>query len=127
MNYKPDEVHLNSRTIKQLPVLFGETDVLKGLQLLPGVSSGNDGTTGLNIRGGGSDQHLTLLDDVPICNPSPIFGFFSVFNSDIVKDVKLMKGGNSSRYSGRLSSVIDVDRKSTRLNSSHITISYAVF
>lgn len=108
MNYKPDEVHLNARTIKQLPVLFGETDVLKGLQLLPGVSSGNDGTTGLNIRGGGSDQNLILLDDVPIYNPSHIFGFFSVFNSDIVKDVKLMKGGNSSRYSGRLSSVIDV-------------------
>jgi outer membrane cobalamin receptor len=108
INYKPDEINLNGRTIKQFPVLFGETDVLKGLQLLPGVSSGNDGTVGLNIRGGGADQNLILLDDVPIYNPSHIFGFFSVFNSDIVKDVKLIKGGTSARYSGRLSSVIDV-------------------
>jgi hypothetical protein len=108
INYKPDEINLNGRTMKQFPVLFGETDVLKGLQLLPGVSSGNDGTVGLNIRGGGADQNLILLDDVPIYNPSHIFGFFSVFNSDIVKDVKLIKGGTSARYSGRLSSVIDV-------------------
>ncbi len=108
INYKPDEINLNARTMKQFPVLFGETDVMKGLQLLPGVSSGNDGTIGLNIRGGGADQNLILLDDVPVYNPSHIFGFFSVFNSDIIKDVKLMKGGTSSRYSGRLSSVIDV-------------------
>lgn len=108
INYKPDEINLNGRTMKQFPVLFGETDVMKGLQLLPGVSSGNDGTIGLNIRGGGADQNLILLDDVPVYNPSHIFGFFSVFNSDIIKDVKLMKGGTSSRYSGRLSSVIDV-------------------
>jgi outer membrane cobalamin receptor len=107
-NFKPDEFHLNGRTFKQLPVLFGESDVLKSLQLLPGVSSGNDGTIGLNIRGGGPDQNLILLDDVPVYNPSHIYGFFSVFNSDVVKDVKLMKGGISSRYAGRLSSVIDV-------------------
>jgi hypothetical protein len=80
INYKPDEINLNGRTMKQFPVLFGETDVLKGLQLLPGVSSGNDGTVGLNIRGGGADQNLILLDDVPIYNPSHIFGFFSVAN-----------------------------------------------
>lgn len=106
--YKPDEFHFTGKTLKQLPVLFGESDVMKGLQLLPGVSSGNDGTIGLNIRGGGPDQNLILLDDVPIYNPSHINGFFSVFNSDVVKDVKLMKGGLGSRYSGRLSSVIDV-------------------
>ncbi len=108
LNYKPDEINLGQRAIKKFPVLFGETDVLKGLQLLPGVSSGSDGTIGLNIRGGGADQNLILLDDVPIYNPSHIFGFFSVFNSDIVKDVKLIKGGMPARYSGRVSSVIDV-------------------
>ena len=107
-NYKPDEFHLNGRTFRQLPFLFGESDVLKSLQLLPGVSSGNDGTIGLNIRGGGPDQNLILLDDVPVYNPSHIYGFFSVFNSDVVKDVKLIKGGVSARYSGRLSSVIDI-------------------
>lgn len=106
--FKPDQTQLSMTTIKQLPVLFGETDVMKGLQLMPGVSSGNDGTIGLNIRGGGPDQNLILLDDVPIYNPSHIFGFFSIFNSDIVKDVLLIKGGTSSRYSGRLSSVVDV-------------------
>lgn len=108
LNYKPDNINMSSRTMKQLPVLFGETDVMKGLQLLPGVSSGSDGTIGLNIRGGGPDQNLILLDDVPIYNPSHIFGFFSIFNSDIIKDVRLIKGGTSARYSGRLSSVIDV-------------------
>lgn len=106
--FKPDDTHLTVQTMKQLPVLFGETDVMKGLQLMPGVSSGNDGTIGLNIRGGGPDQNLILLDDVPIYNPSHIFGFFSIFNSDIVKDVHLIKGGTSARYSGRLSSVVDV-------------------
>lgn len=106
--FKPDQTQLSMITMKQLPVLFGETDVMKGLQLMPGVSSGNDGTIGLNIRGGGPDQNLILLDDVPIYNPSHIFGFFSIFNSDIVKDVQLIKGGTSARYSGRLSSVVDV-------------------
>ena len=105
---KLDEFHFNGKTLKQLPVLFGESDVMKGLQLLPGVSSGSDGTIGLNIRGGGPDQNLILLDDVPIYNPSHIYGFFSIFNSDVVKDVKLIKGGMNARYSGRLSSVIDV-------------------
>jgi outer membrane cobalamin receptor len=107
-NFKPDEFHFNGQTLKQFPVLFGESDVMKGLQLLPGVSAGNDGTIGLNIRGGGPDQNLILLDDVPLYNPSHIYGFFSVFNSDVIKDVKLLKGGMGSRYSGRLSSVIDV-------------------
>lgn len=111
INHKPDEINLSSRNMRRLPFLFGETDVLKGLQLLPGISSGNDGTIGLNIRGGGPDQNLILLDDVPIYNPSHIYGFFSVFNSDVIKDVKLLKGGMSARYSGRLSSVIDVRTK----------------
>lgn len=107
-SYKPDEFHFNSKTLRLLPVLFGESDIMKGLQLLPGVSAGNDGTISLNIRGGSPEQNLILLDDIPLYNPSHIYGFFSVFNSDIVKDVRLIKGGMSSRYSGRLSSVIDV-------------------
>jgi hypothetical protein len=137
-SYKPDEFHFNGKTLKQLPVLFGESDVMKGLQLLPGVSSGNDGTIGLNIRGGGPDQNLILLDDVPIYNPSHIYGFFSVFNSDVVKDVKLLKGGMNARYNGRLSSVIDVrtiDGNSKKLKlqaslgllSSKITVDGPIF
>ncbi|MDI1233363.1 MAG: TonB-dependent receptor [bacterium] len=117
--FKPDEYRLNSSTLKQFPMLFGETDIIKSLQLLPGVSAGNDGTTGINIRGGGPDQNLILLDDVPVYNPSHIYGFFSVFNSDVVKDVTLIKGGMSSRYGGRLSSVIDVrtiDGNTKKLN-----------
>ncbi len=117
--FKPDEYRINANTLKKFPVLFGETDVIKSLQLLPGVSAGNDGTTGLNIRGGGPDQNLILLDDVPVYNPSHIYGFFSIFNSDVVKDVTLIKGGMSSRYGGRLSSVIDVrtiDGNTKKLN-----------
>ncbi len=117
--FKPDEFRMNANTLKQFPVLFGETDIIKCLQLLPGVSAGNDGTTGLNIRGGGPDQNLILLDDVPVYNPSHIYGFFSIFNSDVVKDVTLVKGGISSRYGGRLSSVIDVrtiDGNTKKLN-----------
>lgn len=106
--FRPDEYHFNDKTLRQLPVLFGESDVMKGLQLLPGVSTGNDGTIGLNVRGGGPDQNLILLDDVPVYNPSHIYGFFSVFNSDVVRDVRLIKGGMGSKYSGRLSSVVDV-------------------
>jgi outer membrane cobalamin receptor len=105
---KSDGFVLNSKTIKRIPLLFGESDVLKSLLLLPGVISGNDGTTHLNIRGGGSEHNLILLDDVPIYNASHLYGFFSVFNSDVVKNVKLIKGGMEARYSGRLSSVIDV-------------------
>ncbi len=106
--FKPDEIHLSIKTFKQFPVLFGEVDVLKSLQLLPGVNAGNDGTTGLNIRGGSPDQNLILLDDVPVYNPSHLYGFISIFNSDVVQDVGLIKGGISARYGGRLSSVIDV-------------------
>lgn len=108
LHYIPDLVHLNKPLLSKFPMLFGETDVLKGLQLLPGVSAGSDGTIGLNVRGGGPDQNLILLDDVPLYNPSHIYGFFSVFNSDVIKDVTLIKGGMSSKYTGRLSSVVDV-------------------
>ncbi|MCB0840048.1 MAG: TonB-dependent receptor, partial [Bacteroidetes bacterium] len=93
---------------KALPALFGEVDIIKTLQLKPGVSSGSEGSSGIFVRGGGPDQNLVLLDNTVVYNPSHLFGFFSTFNSDAVKDVKLYKGGFPSQYGGRLSSVIDV-------------------
>lgn len=97
--------------IKKLPALLGETDVLKALQLLPGVQSGGEGQSGLYVRGGSPDQNLILLDGVPVYNVSHLFGFFSVFNSDAIKDVKLIKGGFPARYGGRLSSVLEINLK----------------
>jgi outer membrane cobalamin receptor len=97
--------------IKALPALFGEVDVFKVLQLLPGVQSGNEGTSGLYVRGGGPDQNLILLDGVPVYNASHLFGFFSVFNADAINNVELIKGGFPARYGGRLSSVIDINMK----------------
>ena len=93
---------------KVLPALFGEVDIIKTLQLKPGVSSGSEGSSGIFVRGGGPDQNLVLLDNTVVYNPSHLFGFFSTFNSDAVKDVKLYKGGFPASYGGRLSSVIDV-------------------
>lgn len=97
--------------IKSLPAFLGETDILKVLQLMPGVQSGNEGSTGLYVRGGGPDQNLLLLDGVPIYNASHLFGFFSVFNADAINHVELTKGGFPARYGGRLSSVIDINMK----------------
>ena len=94
--------------IERLPAFLGEVDVLKTIQLLPGVQSGTEGSTGLYVRGGGPSQNLILLDGAPIYDPSHIFGFMSVFNPDMVKDVRLIKGGFPARYGGRLSSVVDV-------------------
>jgi hypothetical protein len=98
-------------TIKKIPALFGEVDVLKSIQLLPGVSAVGEGTSGFNVRGGGVGQNLVLLDDAPVYNSSHLFGFFSVFNPDAVKDVKLIKGGIPANYGGRLSSILDVRMK----------------
>ncbi len=97
--------------VKALPAFMGETDILKILQLMPGVQSGNEGSTGLYVRGGGPDQNLMLLDGVPIYNASHLFGFFSVFNADAINHVELIKGGFPARYGGRLSSVIDINMK----------------
>lgn len=102
---------LNARTIKGLPVLFGEVDVLKALQLLPGVKGGNEGTSGIYVRGGGPDQNLILLDGVPVYNANHLFGFFSVFNPDAIQSVKMITGGFPARYGGRLSSVLDIRMK----------------
>lgn len=97
--------------IKNLPVFFGEKDVLKIIQLLPGVKSGGEGSSGIYVRGGGPDQNLILLDGVPVYNVSHLFGFFSVFNPDAINSVELIKGGFPARYGGRLSSVIDIRMK----------------
>ena len=98
-------------TIKALPAFMGEVDILKIIQLMPGVQSGNEGSTGLYVRGGGPDQNLMLLDGVPVYNASHLFGFFSVFNADAINHVELTKGGFPARYGGRLSSVIDINMK----------------
>jgi len=102
------QIKLPVETIRALPVLAGETDIFKTLQLLPGVQSGREGSAGLYIRGGSPDQNLVLLDGVTLYNPSHLYGFLSVFNSDAIKDVTLIKGGIPARYGGRLSSVIDL-------------------
>lgn len=103
--------NLSIKEIKSLPVLFGEQDILKTIQLLPGVQSAGDGNSGFYVRGGGIDQNLILLDEAPVYNASHLLGFFSVFNSDIIKEVKVMKGGIPANYGGRLSSVVDVSMK----------------
>jgi hypothetical protein len=99
---------LTTREAKLLPALFGEVDLLKTLQLKPGVQNGGEGTSGLFVRGGSADQNLFLVDDAVVYNPSHLFGLFSVFNPDAVQSVDLYKGGFPSQYGGRLSSVVDV-------------------
>ena len=102
---------ITTKEAKALPALFGETDLLKIIQLKPGVSSGTEGTTGIFVRGGANDQNLIVLDEAVVYNPNHLFGFFSTFNPDAVKDLKIWKGGFPSQYGGRLSSVIDVRMK----------------
>ena len=97
--------------LQKIPVILGEADVLKVIQLLPGVQSGTEGTSGIYVRGGGPDQNLFLLDGVPVYNASHLLGFFSVFNPDAVKTVQLYKGGFPARFAGRLSSVVDISMK----------------
>ncbi|QMW02557.1 TonB-dependent receptor [Spirosoma foliorum] len=97
--------------IKKIPAFLGEKDVLKVLQLMPGVQKGSEGQTGIYVRGGGPDQNLIILDDAVVYNASHLFGFFSVFNGDAIKSVELIKGGFPARYGGRLSSVIDLNMK----------------
>ncbi len=113
-NVSSTEISVNKLdigTIKKIPTLLGEVEILRSIQLLPGVSSVGEGATGFNVRGGSIDQNLVLLDEAPVYNSSHLFGFFSVFNPDAVKDVKLYKGGIPARYGGRLSSILDVRMK----------------
>lgn len=102
---------LSIKTIKQIPVVLGEADVIKSLLLLPGVTSAGEASSGFNVRGGTADQNLILLDEATIFNSSHLFGFFSVFNPDAIKDVKLFKGGIPARYGGRVSSVLEIFQK----------------
>lgn len=102
---------MNIATVKQMPVVMGEVDILKSLQMLPGVTNNGEGTGGFHVRGGAGDQNLVLLDEAIIYNTSHMFGFFSVFNADAIKDVKLYKGGIPARFGGRVSSVLDVRQK----------------
>jgi hypothetical protein len=99
---------LDVRKAEKIPVMMGEKDILKTLQLLPGIKSAGEGSVGLFVRGGGADQNLILLDEAPIYNASHFLSFFSVFNSDALKDVTLYKGSMSAEYGGRLSSVLDI-------------------
>lgn len=102
------KVELSAKTIKKLPVIFGEMDVLKTITLLPGIKSGGEGNTGFYVRGGGPDQNLVLLDGAVVYNASHLLGFFSVFNGDAVEDVEVIKGGMPANYGGRLSSIVSV-------------------
>ena len=113
-NVKSVEMSVNKvemRTIKKMPALLGEVDVIRSIQFLPGVSSVGEGSSGFNVRGGAIDQNLVLLDEAPVYNSSHLMGFFSIFNPDVVKDVKLIKGGIPAAYGGRISSILDVRMK----------------
>jgi hypothetical protein len=106
---------ISVKDVENIPVIFGEKDILKTLQLLPGVKSAGEGNSGFYVRGGSADQNLILLDEAPVYNASHLLGFFSVFNSDALKDVKLYKGGAPASYGGRLSSVMDIKMKDGNL------------
>jgi hypothetical protein len=110
-NAQMGQIDLSMNKIRSLPVIFGEVDPLKALQLLPGVRNAGEGNSGLYVRGGGPDQNLILLDDAVVYNPGHLFGFFSVFNGDAIKNVSLIKGGMPAQYGGRLSSVLDIAMK----------------
>ncbi len=121
-NVTSPEMSVSKVTIKEvekIPVIFGEKDVMKTIQLLPGIKSEGDGGAGFFVRGGSADQNLILLDEAPVYNASHMMGFFSVFNSDALKDVKLYKGGMPAQYGGRLSSVMDIKMKEGNNKSYH--------
>ncbi|MEO8761834.1 MAG: TonB-dependent receptor [Bacteroidia bacterium] len=113
-NVKSTEMSVAKLDIKQIsriPALLGEVDIIRAIQLLPGVTTMGEGASGINVRGGNIDQNLILLDEAPVYNASHLFGFFSIFNPDAVKDVKLIKGGIPAQYGGRLSSILDIRMK----------------
>ncbi|MCF6223878.1 MAG: TonB-dependent receptor [Flavobacteriaceae bacterium] len=112
---------LKIETIKKMPVVFGEIDIIKSIQLLPGVTNNGEASSGFNVRGGAVDQNLVLLDEAIIYNSSHLFGFFSVFNADAIKDVKLYKGSIPPRFGGRVSSVLDVRQKDGNSKNYNIT------
>ena len=112
--------------VRRLPAIGGEVDLLKSLQLMPGVQSGGEGTSGLYVRGGSPDQNLIVLDGVPLYSVSHLFGFFSVFNADAVKQMSITKGGFPARYGGRLSSVLEVNMKDGNMREYHGTANVSI-
>ena len=112
--------------VRRLPAIGGEVDLLKSLQLMPGVQSGGEGTSGLYVRGGSPDQNLIILDGVPLYSVSHLFGFFSVFNSDAVKQMTITKGGFPARFGGRLSSVLEVNMKDGNMKEVHGTANVSI-
>ena len=116
-------IELPVTQLKKVPAMFGETDVIKALQLLPGVQSGTEGSAGMYVRGGGPDENLILLDGIPLYNVNHAAGFFSAFNSDAIKNVTLYKGNFPARFGGRLSSVIDVRMKDGDMYEYHGNVS----
>jgi hypothetical protein len=114
------KIDLSVAQAKALPSFMGEVDVLKTLQLLPGVRNAGEGNAGFYVRGGGPDQNLILLDDAVVYNTGHLFGFFSIFNSDAIKNVSLIKGGMPAQYGGRLSSVVDISMKEGNINKTEI-------
>jgi len=111
---------LSAAAIKKMPVVLGEVDVIKSILFLPGVTNAGEGQSGFNVRGGGADQNLILLDEATIFNSSHVFGLFSVFNPDAIKDLKLYKGGIPSKFGGRASSVLDIYQKDGNSNKFHM-------
>lgn len=111
---------LSISNIKKMPVILGEVDVLKSILLLPGITNAGEGASGFNVRGGGADQNLILLDEATIFNSSHVFGLFSVFNPDAIKDLKLYKGGIPARFGGRASSVLDIYQKDGSSKEFHV-------
>lgn len=116
-------VELPVQQIKSIPTLFGEADVLKAIQLLPGVQNGSEGSAGMYVRGGGPDENLLLLDGVPVYNVNHMMGFFSVFNPDALKNVTLYKGSFPAHFGGRLSSVVDIRMKEGDMQNYHGNVS----
>jgi hypothetical protein len=115
-NTEMGKIDLSTGRIKNIPAFLGEVDILKAIQLLPGVRNAGEGNAGFYVRGGGPDQNLIMLDDAVVYNTGHLFGFFSIFNSDAIKNTSLVKGGMPSQYGGRLSSVLDVAMKDGNMN-----------
>ena len=113
-------VNISMKQIRNLPTIGGEMDILKVVQLMPGVVKGGEGQTGFFVRGGDADQNLILLDEATVYNPGHLFGFFSVFNPDVIKDLQLLKGAFPAQYGGRLSSVLDIKMKEGDNQNFHV-------
>ncbi len=114
-------VKISPKQIENIPVFFGEHDLIKTIQMMPGIKSAGDGNTGFYVRGGGIDQNLVILDEATVYNTSHLLGFFSVFNSEAIRDAELMKGVIPAEYGGRASSVLDIRMKDGNMNDTHVT------